>query len=100
MNLATIRVLRTPASERFLVLNEGQDIAALDLHFLTDGRVAGTLSIFENTGIQEAEIESILKYLDHALLPDVSVEDGNLVFTVLIGKVIGNFLNGTTDLEP
>ena len=44
MAMRLIRTFRTMTSERFLVQKkEGQDSAAIDLHYLADGHVAGTV---------------------------------------------------------
>lgn len=92
MDLEFIRVIRTPHSERFLIRNGNQDMAALDLHYLASGRVDGTLIVFENQGIGEAQIPGILSRIDEMLLPDVSVAERNLSFTVVVGRVLGTFL--------
>src|SRR5947208_2700116 len=87
------RVLRTPHSERFLLQDKsGQDFAALDLHYLLNGKVDGTMILFENAGASEDMIPDILKRIDENLLPEVRIEDGNLTFTVVKGHIIGNYV--------
>lgn len=87
-----IRALRTNSSERFLLQNAaGADFAALDLHYLPDGKISGTLILFENAGVSESQIPTLLKEIDEDLLPDASIEEGNLSFTVVTGRVIGHF---------
>jgi hypothetical protein len=44
MNLTWKRTLRTPSSERFLAQRGGNDVAAVDLHYLTNGTIAGNLT--------------------------------------------------------
>lgn len=88
------RTLRTPHSERFLLSDEGTDFAALDIHFLVDGRVNATLTLFENAKVSEQDLPSLLSEIDDRLLPDVSVADSNLIFTVVRGTVIGAFTAG------
>jgi hypothetical protein len=49
-----IRVLRTPYSERFLLQEKtGREFAALDLHYLHHGKIAGTLILFDNVGVSD-----------------------------------------------
>ncbi len=87
-----IRTFRTMTSERFLVQKkEGQDSAAVDLHYLADGHVAGTVFLFEHAGIEDAEVPQFLHHIDEALLPWVSLEDRTLTFTVVRGHVVGDF---------
>ena len=65
-----IRTFRTMTSERFLVQKkEGQDSAAVDLHYLADGHVAGTVFLFEHAGIEDAEVPAFLRHIDESLLP-------------------------------
>ncbi len=87
-----IRTLRTLTSERFLLQkNEGQDSAAIDLHYLDDGHVAGTMFLFEHAGIKDAEVPEFLHYIDEVLLPSVNLEERTLTFTVVRGHVVGEF---------
>ena len=87
-----IRTFRTMTSERFLVQKkEGQDSAAIDLHYLADGHVAGTVFLFEHAGIEDAEVPEFLRHIDEALLPWVSLKDRTLTFTVVRGHVVGDF---------
>ena len=92
MRPSVIRVLRTVSSERFLLqVKEGQDAAAIDLHYLRDGSVSGTIFLFEDGGIQDHMIHDLLQYIDEALLPEVSLDEHNLAFTVVRGQVVGDF---------
>lgn len=85
------RSLRTGSSERFLAVRDGNDIAAVDLHYLRNGTVAGTVILLKEAGWKEADIPDLLKSLDEDFLPDVSLDDGNLNYTVVVGEIIGNF---------
>lgn len=88
-----VRVFRTTTSERFLLQQaEGVDAAALDLHYLANGAVTGTLIIYDDAGIQDDGVPAILKSIDERLLPEVSLEEHNLSFTVVIGRVVGRFV--------
>ena len=87
-----VRALRTPSSERYLLqVHAGQDSGALDLHYLPNGNITGTLTVFDQAGIQPDQVPEVLRYLDETLLPDVSLDDKHLHFTVVIGQVVGDF---------
>ena len=85
------RALRSPSSERFLALKDGKDAAAVDLHYLQDGTVAGTVLILEGCGLDKGNIPELLHSLDDEFLPGVDLGSGSLTFTVVIGKVLGNY---------
>ena len=91
MNLTWKRTLRTPSSERFLAQRGGNDVAAVDLHYLTNGTIAGTVIILKDSGLDESNIEQLLSALDDEFLPDVDLERGNLIYTVVLGEVLGNW---------
>jgi hypothetical protein len=91
MNLTWKRTLRTPSSERFLALRDGKDLAAVDLHYLANGTIAGTVIILKNSGIKDEDIPILLSALDDEFLPDVDLEHGNLSYTVVRGEVLGNW---------
>jgi len=91
MTLNWKRTLRTPSSERFLALRNGKDVAAVDLHYLTNGTVAGTVIILKGAGLEESNIQDLLSSLDDEFLPDVDLSTGNLTYTVVLGEVLGNW---------
>lgn len=91
MNLTWKRTLRTPSSERFLALHKDQDAVAVDLHYLANGTIAGTVIILKNSGIKDEYIPALLSALDDEFLPDVDLSHGNLTYTVVRGDVIGNW---------
>ncbi len=91
MNLTWKRTLRTPSSERFLAQRGGNDVAAVDLHYLTNGTIAGTVIILKDSGLDESNIQPLLSTLDDEFLPDVNLEHGNLTYTVVLGEVLGNW---------
>jgi hypothetical protein len=91
MNLTWKRTLRTPSSERFLALRDGKDLAAVDLHYLTNGTVAGTVILLSDSGLKDADIEPLLSALDDEFLPDVDLTRGNFTYTVVLGEVLGNW---------
>jgi hypothetical protein len=61
MNLTWKRTLRTPSSERFLAQRGGDDVAAVDLHYLTNGTIAGTVIILKGS----AQVDSLLDLLQN-----------------------------------
>lgn len=85
------RTLRTPSSERFLALKDGPDTAAVDLHYLANGVVAGTVILLREAHWKEAEIPALLASLDEDLLPDVDLASGTLTYTMVQGEVVGNY---------
>ena len=85
------RTLRTASSERFLLQRDGQDAAAVDLHYLANGTVSGTVILLKSAGWTEAEIPKLLKSIDDDFLPDVDLERGTLTYTVVLGELIGVF---------
>ena len=91
MKLSWKRTLRTASSERFLALREGRDVAAVDLHYLANGTVAGTVILLKDAGWKESEVPALLSSLDEDFLPDVDLDHGNLTYTVVLGEVLGNF---------
>jgi hypothetical protein len=85
------RLLRTPSSERFIAVRDGVDVAAVDLHYLATGHVAGTVFLFSAAGWREQEVAEVLRSLDETMLPDVDLDSGSLTYTVVHGEVWGNF---------
>jgi hypothetical protein len=85
------RTLRTASSERFLLLRDGKEAAAVDLHYLSTGTVSGTVILLKSAGWSEQEIPTLLKYLDEDFLPDVDLERGTLAYTVIVGEIVGVF---------
>jgi hypothetical protein len=85
------RTLRTPSSERFLALKDGKDAAAVDLHYLSNGTVAGTVILLKEAGWKEDDVPKLLTMLDEDFLPDVDLESGTLTYTVVQGEILGNY---------
>lgn len=91
MAIQFTRVLRTPHSERFLLIEDRREFAALDLHYLADGHVAGTLILFDGAAADEASVGRLLSQIDDQLLPEASIESGEIAFTVVVGRVLATF---------
>lgn len=97
------RTLRTPSSERFVAERDGREVAAVDLHFLADATVRGTVVLLtgsdnddaDSIGWREEEVPDLLASLDEELLPGVDLAGGDLTYTVVIGRLVGSF-----ELEP
>jgi hypothetical protein len=92
------RTLRTASSERPLAQREGKDVAAVDLHYLSSGTVAGTLILLKEAGWNESDVPAVLGSLDEDFLPDVDLDHGNLNYTVVLGEVLGNYEAQTTKI--
>lgn len=90
-----VRVLRTPSSERFILQRDGEDFAAVDLHFLADAKVAATLVVLTSSELPDTETPDIIDEIDNALLPDHDYESGDFVVTVVRGEVTGTFASET-----
>jgi hypothetical protein len=93
-NLIWKRTLRTASSERFLGVRAGVEAAAVDLHYLADGTVAGTVILLDGAGWTESEVPGLLAHLDEDLLPGVDLGSGRLQFTVVRGELLGNWEAG------
>lgn len=92
MKIQFTRALRTSSSERYLLHIDGVgDDAALDLHYLDDGAVAGTLIILDKQYAGKDQVAAIVEQIDRLLLPSVTLDSGMLSFTVVKGSVIGTF---------
>ena len=85
------RTLRTISSERFLAYRDGSEAAAIDLHYLANGTVTGTVILLKSANWNDADIQSLLSSLDEDFLPDVDIAHGTLTYTVVKGEVIGNY---------
>jgi len=93
-DISFVRILRTVSSERFLAQGKANvDLAAFDVHYLQEGNVAVTLVLLAEEFSEQRAIEELLKAIDTRLLPMTSLNDNDLLFTVVHGKVVGNFGN-------
>lgn len=86
-----VRLFRTESSERFIAQIDELDIAAIDLHFLANGQVAGTVVII-STEVSDSSVAALLKRIDDDLLPERSIESGSVSFAVVRGTLVGNFV--------
>lgn len=85
------RTLRTPSSERFLALRDGFEIAAVDIHYLSQGTATGTVILLQTVTWNDEAIQTLLASLDEDFLPDVDINAGTLTYTVVIGEIVGNY---------
>ena len=85
------RTLRTPSSERFLAMREGKEVAAIDLHYLANGTVAGTVILLKEAGLKEEDIQHLLSSFDEDFLPGVDLAHHTLNYTVVMGEIMGNY---------
>ncbi len=95
-NIVFVRVFRTASSERYLVedtSNPGIDIAAIDIHYLDSQTVTATVIILETDYSEKEFINRLLETIDMRLLPMACLNDGDLSFTVVAGRIVGQFNN-------
>ena len=85
------RTLRTTSSERFLAFRNNTEVAAVDLHYLANGTVTGTVILLKSADWKETDIQPLLSSLDEDFLPDVDLAQGSLTYTVVTGEVLGNY---------
>jgi hypothetical protein len=91
------RTLRTPSSERLLGVIDGRDALAVDLHFLGDGSVAGTVTVVEGSGIDRDAIPALLERIDDDFLPGVDLDEGGVTFTVVWAVAAESFESARRD---
>ena len=91
------RTLRTPFSERLLGSKGEQDAVAVDLHFLADGTVAGTVTVVASSGITAAELPALLDQIDDDFLPGVDLDEGGVTFTVVWATAAESFESARRD---
>lgn len=95
-NVIFVRVVRTESSERYLVQDiakPDEDIAAIDIHYLSTQVVTATLVILKKECTSREVVNFLIETIDSRLLPMASLNDGDLSFTVVEGTVIGQFTN-------
>ena len=93
MEFGILRTLRTLTSERFLLRAPTRDSAVLDVHYLADGSVTGTLLLLEDSLVEPSAVENLIEFIDQNLFPNVSLDARTLSFTVVRGDVVGQFEN-------
>lgn len=93
MEFGILRTLRTLTSERFLLRAPTQDSAVLDVHYLADGSVSGTLLLLDESLVEPAAVEKLIEFIDENLFPSVSLDARTLSFIVVRGNVVGQFEN-------
>ena len=91
MTIEYVRAFRTPSSERYWLRYAGADFACLDLHYLPNATVQAMLVLYEDSTRPTGEVMDILKHIDDLLLPEVSLEDMKLLYTVFAGRSLGAF---------
>lgn len=85
------RTLRTPSSERLLGVLDGRDAVAVDLHFLSDGAVAGTVTLVDGCGIARESVSELLDRIDDDFLPGIDLDEGGVMFTVVWATAAESF---------
>jgi hypothetical protein len=91
MTIEYVRAFRTPSSERFFLRSFGVDFGCLELHYLMNGTVQALLILYQDAARPTEDIGAILKDIDDVLLPEVSLDDLKLLYSVFIGRAAGSF---------
>lgn len=91
MTIEYVRVFRTASSERYFLRSQGVELGCLDLHYLANGTVQALLILYEGTSGLGYDINFLLRHIDDVLLPEVSMEDSKLLYTVFHGRALGAF---------
>jgi hypothetical protein len=68
------------------------DIGLLDIHYPSATSAAATLVLFEEAKIGDDRLVDLLEQVDRVLLPDASLTDKSLRFTIVRGRAVGTFL--------
>ncbi|MDB6035560.1 MAG: hypothetical protein JWM16_5898 [Verrucomicrobiales bacterium] len=63
----------------------------MDLHYLANGTVSGTVILLKESGWKQEDVPSLLASLDEDFLPDVDLAQGTLTYTAVLGEVLGNY---------
>ena len=97
MQMKFLRTLRTASSERFVVAAESsEELASIDIHYLSDGNVLGTVVVLNDALLEDSNLQQLLEGVDETLLPMASLDQQNLRFTVIHGRIFGEFENAKT----
>lgn len=84
------RTIRTKCSERFVAVRDEHEVGTADVHFLNDGAVVATVTLFKSAGWTEEQIPDLLANLDEDLLPTVDAAEENFRCTVIIGDIVSD----------
>ncbi len=63
----------------------------VDLHYIDNGTVSGTVILLREAGWSEEQVPDLLASLDEDFLPNVDLERGTLTYTVVIGDVVASY---------
>ena len=99
-NVNFVRAVRTGSSERFLIQEENntdQDLAVIDMHFLENQIVSATLIILDEKYYGGEFANWLVEAFDSRLLPMACINEGDLNFTVVEGRIAGQFTNEKFD---
>ena len=91
MTIEYVRAFRTPSSERFFLRHLGGEFGCLELHYLMNGTVQALLILYDEAVRPTEDVGTILKDIDDVLLPEVSLDDLKLLYTVFVGRAAGSF---------
>ena len=90
------REVRTSNGECYTVLEDGQSIGRLDLHFVP-GIVHGTLVVSES--LTQDAIQELMSMIDEDLTDAIGVERDDLVIHVHQGRDLGVFTHNDPNIH-
>jgi len=90
------RECRTPFSEAYIILRDGQPLGKVDLHF-TPSVVHATLCVSE--GITEEEIKRLIEVIDEDLVTSADVARDDFIVNVYQGRDVGVFSDMNFEAE-
>ncbi len=82
------RQCRTPSSEIYRIVQDGQSVGRLDLHFASEV-VHGSLIV--ETRLVEDDILALIEQIDEDLVLSAEVEREDFVITVHRGEEVGTY---------
>ena len=88
------RDCRTPYSEAYLILDDGQQIGRLDIHFSFEA-VVGTMVVPER--FTRGDIDDIIQMIDQDMVNSTGVARSDFILNVYAGRLVGTFTDD--DLE-
>ncbi len=91
------REVRTTRSECYTILEDGEAVGRLDLHFAT-GMVHGTLIVAES--LTQDGIQDVVAIVDEDIIDAVGVERDDFVLHVHQGRDLGVYANNEFGPAP
>jgi len=89
------RESRTPFSESYVVEQDGDAVARVDLHFTASGIVHATLCVPQD--FDDDDIESLIGDVDERLVLSADIYRDDFVVTVWRGEIVGVYSEDDDD---